>query len=275
MASPKRKTSSARSALSAATLWITPLVARHGDRLVRAVCERAPCAPGKARRLVRQLVELGWLLKEGPAHRPRYRSGVMRQVVQRYALVGLNEDLPWSRDFAPFFDLPRTVRELAQHAFTELLNNAIDHSEGTQVTLSMRQTASHLQLLVSDDGRGLFDKIREGFDIDDPATAVLELSKGRLTSSPDRHTGRGLFFTLRLADVFDLHANAVAYQHREWAPSEWVEGKAVRQQGSAIYLAIALDTRRTLDEVMRSASLDGEGYQIERACLQKMICYVE
>jgi anti-sigma regulatory factor (Ser/Thr protein kinase) len=36
---------------------------------------------------------------------------------------------------------------------------------------------------------------------------MLELSKGKLTSEPDRHNGRGLFFTSRLADVFDLHAN--------------------------------------------------------------------
>jgi signal transduction histidine kinase len=49
---------------------------------------------------------------------------------------------------------------MAQHAFTELLNNAIDHSGGTQVTVSMRQTPLHLQLLVSDDGCGLFDASR-------------------------------------------------------------------------------------------------------------------
>ena len=48
---------------------------------------------------------------------------------------------------------------------------------------------------------------------------MLELSKGKLTSQPARHAGRGLFFTSRLADVFDLHANATAFQHR-------VHGKA-------------------------------------------------
>jgi hypothetical protein len=96
---------------------------------------------------------------------------------------------------------------------------------------------------------------------------MLELSKGRLTSAPDRHTGRGLYFTSRLADVFDLHANAVAFQHREWEARRWKQGRAMRQQGSAIYLAIALDTTRTLDEVMRSASLDAQGYGIERTTL--------
>jgi hypothetical protein len=156
---------------------------------------------------------------------------------------------------------------MMQHAFTELLNNAIDHSEGQFVTVSMRQTPAHLQLLVSDDGRGLFDKIREGFESEDTAMAMLELAKGKLTSAPERHTGRGLYFTSRLADVFDLHANAVAFQHREWDPRSWKQGRAMRQQGSAIYLAIALDTTRTLDEVMRSASLNQQNYSIERTTL--------
>ena len=249
------------------TSWITPLVQTHPADLPKALAERAGCSVAKARQLIHQLVDLGWLQRQGTPQRPRYAAGRLRQVVQRYALQGLDEDLPWARDFAPYLDLPASVRKMAQHAFTELLNNAIDHSEGTQVTISMRQTPAHVQLLVSDDGRGLFDKIREGFAIEDPSMAMLELSKGRLTSAPDRHTGRGLFFTSRLADVFDLHANQVAFQHREWDPRQWVQSRAVRPNGSSIYLAIALDTTRTLDEVMRSASADSANYQIEHTRL--------
>jgi len=257
----------ARIELAQVTTWITLLARERPADLVRAVAERAGCGPGKARSLVRQLLELGWLQAAGEGRKIRFAPGRLRQIVVRYPLAGLDEDLPWARDFAPHFDLPRNVRQMAQHAFTELLNNAIDHSEGQSVTVSMRQTPAHLQLLVSDDGRGLFDKIREGFEIEDPAMAMLELSKGKLTSAPERHTGRGLYFTSRLADVFDLHANAFAFQHREWDAQSWKQGRAMRQQGSAIYLAIALDTSRTLDDVMRSASLDARNYSIERTTL--------
>jgi anti-sigma regulatory factor (Ser/Thr protein kinase) len=257
----------ARIELAQVTTWITRIAEDHPADLPKAVAERAGCSLAKARSLVKQLVQLGWLEVSGEGRKCRHAPGRLRQIVQRYALTGLDEDRPWARDFAPHFEMAGNVRQLLQHAFTELLNNAIDHSEGQFVTVSMRQTPAHLQLLVSDDGRGLFDKIREGFDIDDPATAMLELSKGKLTSAPERHTGRGLYFTSRLADVFDLHANAVAFQHREWDPASWKQGRAMRQQGSAIYLAIALDTPRTLDEVMRSASLDAQGYAIDRTTL--------
>jgi len=257
----------ARIELAHVTTWITRAAEERPGDLAKAVAERAGCGIAKARSLVRQLVDLGWLQASGEGRKKRHAPGRLRQIVMRYPLAGLNEDLPWARDFAPHFEMPKNVRQMMQHAFTELLNNAIDHSEGHFVTVSMRQTPAHLQLLVSDDGRGLFDKIREGFEIEDPAMAMLELSKGKLTSAPARHTGRGLYFTSRLADVFDLHANAVAFQHREWDPSSWKQGRAMRQQGSAIYLAIALDTTRVLDEVMRSASADAQGYGIDRTTL--------
>ena len=137
-----------------------------------------------------------WLQRDGMRRDAAYRPGPLRQVVQRYPLAGLQEDLPWQRDFAPCFDLPPNVARMAQHAFTELLNNAIDHSGGTQVTVSVRQTALHLQLLVSDDGVGVFERIQQNFDIADPTLAMLELSKGKLTSAPDRHSGHGLFFSV-------------------------------------------------------------------------------
>src|SRR5205085_66411 len=190
--------------------------------------------------------------------------GPLRQVVHSYPLAGLQEDLPWARDFAPFFDLPAGLQRITQHCFCELLNNAIDHSEGTQVTVSVRQTATQLQLLVSDDGRGVFDKIHEVFALDDPALAMLELSKGKLTSQPDRHTGRGLFFSSRLADVFDLHANELAFQRREWEGGGWLPGRALKHRGTSVYAAIALDTQRTLDSVLTAWSADGAGLDFDR-----------
>ena len=117
--------------------------------------------------------------------------GALRQVARSYTLYGLQEDLPWQRDFAPHFALPRHVERMVQHGFTELLNNAADHSGGTSVTVSLRQTPCHVQLLVSDDGCGVFDRLSRSFDIDDPTLAMVELSKGKLTSLPDRHAGRG------------------------------------------------------------------------------------
>ncbi|HEY0858515.1 MAG TPA: DUF4325 domain-containing protein [Albitalea sp.] len=253
----------ARLDINTLTLWITAAAQRHPDDLADHVAQRSGVTRRTAHKALARLVDLQWLTREGTPRRARHGPGLLRQVAQRYPLAGLEEDIPWSRDFAPYFTLPPEVQRMTQHAFCELLNNAVDHSDGTSVAVSLRQTPSHVQLLVSDDGRGVFDKLSEAFSLDDPALAMLELSKGKLTSQPHRHTGRGLFFTSKLADVFDLHANERAFQRRAWE-SGWLPGHALKRRGTSVYAAIALDTTRTLDGVLSAFSADGCGTDFDR-----------
>jgi anti-sigma regulatory factor (Ser/Thr protein kinase) len=254
----------ARLEFNSLTLWITAAAVAHPHDLAEHVAGRMGVTRRTANKALQRLVDLNWLVREGTARKPRFGPGLLRQVAQRYPLAGLEEDIPWTRDFAPFFALPAEVRRMTQHAFCELLNNAVDHSEGSSVAVSLRQTPSHVQLLVSDDGRGVFDKIHEAFALDDPALAMLELSKGKLTSQPQRHTGRGLFFTSKLADVFDLHANEHAFQRRAWEGGNWLPGSALKRRGTSVYAAIALDTTRTLDAVMNAYSANGHGADFDR-----------
>lgn len=253
----------ARTDLTAVTGWITAAALRDGARLPELLMERLSIGRRSALALLKRLVEAQWLVREGTVRRPVWRPGALKQVVQRYALHGLEEDLPWQRDFAPCFELRPGVARLAQQVFTELLNNAIDHSGGTQVTVSVRQTALHLQILVSDDGCGVFERIARHFAIDDPRLAMLALSKGKLTSQPERHRGHGLFFTARLADIFDLHANRHAFQFRGTERRRWHAARPLKHEGTSAYAAIALDTERTVDAVLRSHSADAAGYAFD------------
>ena len=258
----------ARLNLNAVTQWITAAAAQHPDRLAAELASRFGVSRATAHRKLVRLIELQWLVNMGTPGKPQYQPGLLRQIVRRYALSGLREDLPWAQDFAPHFALPPAVQRMVQHAFCELLNNAIDHSGGTQVTISLRQTAGQVQLLVSDDGRGLFKQIAETFSINDPQHAMLEISKGKLTSQPDRHTGQGLFFTSKLADVLDLHANECAFQQREWDGKGWHSQRALKHQGTSVYLSIALDTARTLDSVRKAYSANGKGLDFDRTVVQ-------
>lgn len=250
------------------TNWITAAASEHALDLATHIEERTGASRRAALAALKRLVDAGWLTRSGSARRPVFGPGALRQVARSYTLYGLQEDLPWQRDFAPHFALPRHVERMIQHGFTELVNNAADHSGGTSVTVSLRQTPTHVQLLVSDDGIGVFDKICSAFQLEDPQHAMLELSKGRLTSAPDAHTGRGLFFSSQLADVFDIHANNTAYQRRAWESAGWRKGRALPRQGSSIYMAIALNTTRTLDGVMAAWSTQGDGIEFDQTRVQ-------
>ena len=63
---------------------------------------------------------------------------------QRTYSIGktLAEDVVWSDDVSVALGaLPDNATRLWQHGFTEMFNNAIDHSEGTQIHVHIRRTA--------------------------------------------------------------------------------------------------------------------------------------
>lgn len=84
------------------------------------------------------------------------------------------------------------------------MNNAIDHSGAQQMAVSVEHTASRIRIVVVDEGVGIFRKIKEYCALEDERHAILELSKGKLTTDPTHHTGEEIFFTSRMFDEFGI-----------------------------------------------------------------------
>ena len=95
------------------------------------------------------------------------------------------------------------------YAFTEMLNNAIDHSRGT-VAFS-RCWDSPVSFEIQDDGVGAFARLRDDLGLSSITDAVAELTKGKGTSDPTRHSGQGIFFTSKVLDEFRLEANGLLW----------------------------------------------------------------
>ena len=47
---------------------------------------------------------------------------------------------------------------------------------------------------ITDDGIGVFRRVRESLQLADDVEAVFVLEKGSFTTQPARHTGEGIFF---------------------------------------------------------------------------------
>src|SRR5258708_39704811 len=86
-------------------------------------------------------------------------------------------------------NIPENIINICQYGFTEMFNNTIDHSASFFAAVRYRQTYRHINIQVSDSGVGIFHKLQSQFHLHDPRQALLELSKGRLTSDPSHHTG--------------------------------------------------------------------------------------
>jgi anti-sigma regulatory factor (Ser/Thr protein kinase) len=238
-------------------------VAEHPHDLVSMVAAQLGLSRQRISLQVRELVAGGYLEKVGTT-RPRYALGPNRRLSRRYPRAGLAEDAIWFDLLLPLLrDLPRNVLDIAQHGVTEMVNNAVDHSEARHVGVRMDCSGGRLLLEVVDDGIGIFRKITRALDLPDERLALLELSKGKLTTDPRRHSGEGIFFTSRMFDGFRITSGALAFDHDARYDADLLDD-AEDCDGTTVVMEIAADSPRTARSVIDQYSSGPEDYSFAR-----------
>lgn len=142
---------------------------------------------------------------------PEPAAGFVRTLPTR----GLEEDQLWREVEGAFPALATAAavdaRALAGYAFTEMVNNAIDHSGAAAVEVRAGLEGASFWFTVDDRGVGAFENVRATLGLPDHLAALQEISKGKTSTMPDRHSGEGLFFTSKMADSFELGANGLLW----------------------------------------------------------------
>jgi len=188
-------------------------------------------------------------LAEARAAFPRRRN---LRVELEFPLAGLEEHEVWDRlqAQAPPRHASKQALEIARYAFTELVNNAADHSGGTKVSIRWEPRGDLLRAEIGDDGIGAFERIRIARALPDHRTALAEVSKGKVTTQPDRHSGQGLFFTSRAVNYFDLQANGLRWiiDNRR---GDFALGSSSYAPGTLAIFEVDAVTTRRLEDVFR------------------------
>ena len=177
---------------------------------------------------------------------------------------GLSEGDVWTQDVKPALGhLPDNVMEIWHHGFTEMFNNAIDHSGGATIFVQIRKTAAGAEMLISDDGIGIFKKIQMALKLLDERHSVLELAKGKFTTDPKRHSGEGIFFTSRMFDLFDILSGGVYFSHEIGAFGDWIAERDKFDSGTSVWMKIHNHTARTVRKIFDQFS-GGDDYKFEK-----------
>lgn len=239
-------------------------VTAHPRDLTRVVAEAIGVSRQTVATRVRALVAAGYLSRSGTT-RPTYQLGLRRGAVFTYALPGLAEDQVWTRDIAPLLqDAAREIVDICHFGVTEMVNNAIDHSEGASVTVRVARDPEHIAIAIRDDGIGIFRKIARAFDLPDDRLALLELAKGKLTTDPRRHTGEGVFFTSRMFDRYQVMSGELLFDHDDRAPEDWLFDMDDDSGGTDVFMQIAMDSPRKMADVYAQYSSGPEDYAFAR-----------
>ncbi|WP_312772214.1 STAS-like domain-containing protein [Pseudoxanthomonas mexicana] len=238
-------------------------VGEHPRDLVAMVAGQLGLSPSRISMRVRALVAGGYLVKQGST-RPTYALGENRRFARDYARAGLAEDRIWYSDLLPLLiHLPRNILDIAHHGITEMVNNAVDHSEATDVSVWMECSGGCLRFSVADNGIGIFRKITRALDLPDERLALLELSKGKLTTDPQRHSGEGIFFTSRMFDVYRIESGSLIFDHDAKYDLDLLDD-AQEITGTQVVMQVATDSTRTVESVFDQYSSGPDDYAFAR-----------
>jgi predicted transcriptional regulator len=113
-------------------------------------------------RHINKLIEDGFLLAEGTTRARSYKLKLLANDLFSFALSSdTEEDKVWRHLVRPILsDIPENVMRICEYGMNEMINNAVDHSEGTEATIHVQQSATEVSFLLQDDGVGIFEDVR-------------------------------------------------------------------------------------------------------------------
>ena len=227
-------------------------VENHPADLLPTIAQYFGFTRQRAHAYVNREVKKGTLIKVGKTKKTRYFLSAGNHIAFETKLVpNLKEDLIWVEYIKPMITkLPENVRTICGFGFTEIFNNAIDHSGGSEIYTDVKIINSTITITVMDNGVGIFNKIKEALNLETAREAILHLSKGKFTTDPSKHTGEGIFFTSRAFDSFSISSEEMFYTFtgRDWFLSP--ERQESFGRGTAIEMVLQTTTQKNMKEVI-------------------------
>jgi len=197
---------------------------KHPTDIVRIAAEKFGYSRQAIHKHVQRLIDEGAITPDGKTRNKIYRLAPLVTWRKDYVLgAGITEDQAWRTDMAPYLHkLPENAINIWHYGFTEMFNNAIEHSGGTIISVELKKTAVSTEVHIFDNGVGIFRKIQAALELMDERHAVLELAKGKFTTDPANHSGEGIFFSSRMFDEFVILSGGVYFSHEFDKLEDWI-----------------------------------------------------
>ena len=248
--------------------FILDNVETYPESIVRKVKEQFGVSRQVISYHITNLVKEGLIISEGRAKSKKYSlKRIKNEVFRVYLNKDLEEHQVWMEHFDSYFkQFPENIYDICNYGFTEILNNAIDHSETNEGFVGFIHFPHSVELTVNDSGIGIFNKISKELNLHDNREAILELSKGKFTTDPNNHTGEGIFFSSRIFDEFSILSSDLYFSHiskqDDWLIEEEEEGED--RMGTYVTMLIKLNSDRTLTDIFNKYSGKEYDYSFRR-----------
>ncbi len=173
--------------------------------------------------------------------------------------------------FVPLKLVSENVRSIFDYAFSEMLNNAIEHSESSRITVSVIASGrvadgspSQFTFIIRDYGIGAFRNLMKKRTLSSELEAMQDVLKGKITTSPEAHSGQGIFFTSKAADRFSLRSYGWEMRVDNLIPDIFFLADQVPAEGTEVRFDINYHSMRHLIDVFRAFESEDGSQDFDR-----------
>jgi len=220
---------------------------------------------------LKKLENEGWLSTNGRGRGKTYSLGEKRKYTQLFEINdNFAEDTVWREHYAFIFEgMRENVVDICHYGFTEMVNNVIDHSDGETVYISVKRSEEDIAIFIIDDGEGIFRRIKRLCDLVDDRQALVELSKGKLTTDPENHSGEGIFFTSRVFDLFEIDSKGLKFSHQDDYILDFLMDSdfMMDEPGTMVCMKIARNSDLTIKEIFAQYTAGPDDFQFNKTVI--------
>lgn len=166
--------------------------------------------------------------------------------------------------FPAFRTAPENVRSIVHYAFSEMLNNAIEHSRSKNIEVEMESDGGIIRFVVNDFGIGVFRNVMQKRNLKSELEAMQDLLKGKVTTDPKAHTGEGIFFTSKAADRFVLESFGYRMVVDNIIPDVFFQEEKRINRGTRVVITIARASDRHLNKIFEKYQSKPGSYAFDK-----------
>jgi len=220
---------------------------------------------------VNRLIDEGKVVRTGATRNTRYSlSGDLprpKPYRGEFFTGGLDENQVYQR-MALSLNLSHALNSNAaavfQYVFTEMLNNAIDHSDSRKVNVSTILEAGSIKSEIKDYGIGVFSSLAQKLGFPDEHDALLQLVKGKATTMPEAHSGEGIFFSSKAASTLILRSHRIQVEWSQKFGDVFVSNRHY-VKGTHVQIEVRRDSRTRLEDLFSEFAPQEFDYQFSRS----------
>ncbi len=153
--------------------------------------------------------------------------------------------------FPRISELKEHIRNIFTFAFSEMLNNAIEHSGSRSISVEISITDDNVWFTVNDSGVGVFRNVMQKKKLKSELEAVQDILKGKTTTIPKSHTGQGIFFTSKASDVFILDSYGEQLIVNNKIHDVAFKKIGVTKRGTRVICRIKINSHKHLSDVFK------------------------